>query len=52
VTVEATVPSWVRLSTDGGNAAVTSIVGRRQETDHLSFADLVALVDQTAEAIP
>jgi hypothetical protein len=29
VAVEATVPSWVLLSPDGGNAAVTSVVGMR-----------------------
>jgi hypothetical protein len=50
VTVEASVPSWVLLDPDGGNAAVTSVVGSRQETAHLSFADLVAFVDQTARA--
>jgi excisionase family DNA binding protein len=49
-TVEATVPSWVLLSPDGGTAAITSVVGRRQETAHLSFADLVAFVDRTARA--
>ena len=52
VMVEATVPSWVVLSPEGGNAAVTSVVGRQQETKHLRFADLVAVVDQAAEAIP
>jgi hypothetical protein len=46
--VEATVPSWVLLSPEGSNVAVTSVVGRRQKADHLSFADLVAFVDQTA----
>jgi hypothetical protein len=49
-TVEATVPSWVLLSAEGGNAAVTSVVGSRQDTDHLRFADLVALVDRAARA--
>jgi excisionase family DNA binding protein len=48
--VEASVPSWVRLAPDGGTAAITSIVGRRHETDQLSFADLVAFVDQTVRA--
>ena len=48
VMVESTVPSWVLLSAEGSNVAVTSVVGRRQEADHLSFADLVAFVDQTA----
>ena len=47
-TVEATVPSWVLLSPDGGTAAITSVEGRRQETASLSFADLVAFIDQTA----
>jgi hypothetical protein len=46
-TVEARVPSWVQLSADGGNAGVTSVLGRRQEREHLRFADLVAVVDQT-----
>jgi hypothetical protein len=50
VMVEATVPSWVLLSPEGSNVAVTSVVGRRQEADHLSFADLVAFVDQTVRA--
>ena len=50
VMVEATVPSWVLLSPEGSNVAVTSVVGRRQEADNLSFADLVAFVDQTARA--
>ena len=49
-TVEATVPSWVLLSPEGGSAAITSVEGRRQETAHLSFADLVAFVDRTARA--
>jgi excisionase family DNA binding protein len=48
--VETTVPSWVLLSPEGGTAAITSVVGRQQATDHLSFADLVAFVDQTARA--
>jgi hypothetical protein len=48
VNVETRVPSWVLLSPDGANAAVTSVVGKRQETDHLSFADLVAVVDRAA----
>ena len=47
-TVETSVPSWVLLSPDGGTAAITSVVGRRRETAHLSFADLLAFVDQTA----
>jgi hypothetical protein len=47
-TVEATVPSWVRLDPDGGTAAITSVDGTRRETAHLSFADLLAFVDQTA----
>jgi DNA-binding NarL/FixJ family response regulator len=46
-TVEARVPTWVRLSPNGGNAAVASVVGRRQEIAHLRLADLVSLVDQT-----
>jgi hypothetical protein len=46
-TVEARVPTWVRLSPHGGNAAVASVVGRRQEIAHLRLADLVSLVDQT-----
>jgi hypothetical protein len=46
-TVEARVPSWVRLSADGGNAGVTCVLGRRQEREHLRFADLVTVVDQT-----
>jgi DNA-binding NarL/FixJ family response regulator len=49
--IEATVPSWVLLSASGRNAAVTSAVGRRQETEHLTFADLVAFVDRTARAV-
>ena len=32
------------------NAAITSEVGRRQETDHLDFAGLVAVVDRAARA--
>ncbi len=50
VTVEASVPSWVLLSPEGGNAAITSLVGTRRETDHLRFADLVTLIDQTLGA--
>jgi excisionase family DNA binding protein len=46
-TVEATVPSWVRLDPDGGTAAVTSVGGTRRETAHLSFADLVDFLDQS-----
>ena len=46
--VEASVSSWVRLAADGGPAAITSVDGTRRETAHLSFADLVAFVDQTA----
>jgi excisionase family DNA binding protein len=49
-TVEAAVPSWVRLDPGGGTGASTSLVGRRQETEHLSFADLVAFVDQMTRA--
>jgi hypothetical protein len=48
--VEASVPSWVLLDPDGGPAAITSVDGRRREIAHLSFADLVAFVDQTARA--
>jgi hypothetical protein len=51
VTVEASVPSWVLLSADGGNAAVTSVVGARHETQHLTFADLVTVVDQTTRLV-
>jgi hypothetical protein len=40
----------VLLSADGGNAAVTNVVGSRQETEHLDFAELVALVDRAARA--
>jgi excisionase family DNA binding protein len=50
VAVEATVPSWVLLSPDEDTAAITSVVGRRRKMPHLSFADLVAFVDQTARA--
>jgi hypothetical protein len=46
-TVEARVPTWVRLSPHGGNAAVASVVGRRQEIAHLRLVDLVSLIDQT-----
>ena len=49
--VEAAVPSWVVLSADGGNEAVTSVVGKRQELEHLRFADLVAVVDRAAQAV-
>jgi excisionase family DNA binding protein len=49
-TVEAAVPSWVQLAPDGGPAAITSLAGQRHETEHLSFADLVAFVDQTVRA--
>jgi hypothetical protein len=52
ITVEATVPTWVLLDPDGGNAAVTSMVGTRLETEHLRFADLVALVDRTTSLVP
>jgi hypothetical protein len=51
VAVESRVPSWVLLSSEGSNAAVTSVLGIRQETAHLSFADLVALVDRAARAV-
>jgi len=50
VTVESTVPSWVLLSPDGDTAAITSVVGTRRKLAHLSFADLVDFVDQTARA--
>ena len=46
-TVEARVPSWVRLASDGSNAAVTSVVGIQQRIAHLHLADLVAVVDQS-----
>ena len=50
-TMETSVPSWVVLNATGSDA-VTYVGARRQETDQLTLADLVDVVDQTAHLGP
>ena len=50
--VEADAPAWVLLYPDCDDCAVMSVAGKQQMTDHLTLADLVAVVDRTAHVRP
>ena len=50
--VEAEVPAWVLLYPECDDCAVMSVAGQQQMTDHLTLADLIAVVDRTAHARP
>jgi hypothetical protein len=47
-----TAPHWVLLYPNGAGLVVASIGGCQRTTDDLDAAHLLALVDETAEAMP
>lgn len=50
--VETEASAWVLLYPECDNCAVMSVAGEQQMTNHLTFADLIAVVDRTAQTRP
>ena len=50
--VETDAPAWVLLHPECDDCAVMSVAGEQQMTDHVTLADLIAVVDRTARARP